>query len=428
MNRSVSIPKAVSLAVQRLGDNGYASHIVGGAVRDYLCKRPIHDWDLVTDAPIETIRTIFSDFRCLAIGVAHGIMTVLIDDLPIEISTYRGDEPGLVMDLAKRDFTINAMAYSQKDGIIDPFGGQNDLQAGRIRAVVSPQDRFQEDPLRILRCLRFASELSMRIEPETEAAMQRVSLDAVAVERLASEMTKMLVGPGIRDVLLAYPGILARVIPEINKMIGFQQRNPYHRYDVWRHTVEVVAHTPADPVLRWAALFHDMGKPDSYTCDANGIGHFYGHGDKSYVIACRTMRRLKMSNAWQETIAMLVKKHDLTIPVTYKGVKKLLYREGYENLQMLIPLFEADCAGQSELSAQRMEDIQNLKRNIEKIREENACFSRKDLALSGFDLMRLGFEGRALGDMLQNLVYAVAVDGLPNTREDLLAFVEKQHS
>ena len=421
----MEIPRQVLHALEMLEQKGFRAYIVGGAVRDMVVGKPQSDWDLATNADIAAMQDVFSSYRILPLGLDHGTITVAIEDTLLEISTFRGNAQNIHDDCAKRDFTIYAMAYTPKQGFIDYFAGEEDIARGVVRAVGSARDRFSEDPLRVLRALRFASQLSYTIAEETAQAMTSVSLTGVAVERITQEMTRMLLGDNIGQVLQSYGHICALGIPEIAPMIGFEQHNPYHWYDVWGHTAVVVAHTPPDPVVRWAALFHDMGKPATFSQSEDGIGHFYGHQRVSHEYAKAIMQRLKFSQDWQMRIAFLVQNHDITVPNTLKKVKKALYRMGKPMFEDLLSLFAADCAGQSERSIVRFQNVQRAKALLPKAVEENSLFTRKDLAINGHDLLALGFQGKDLGKMLEKLVWEVAVEGRDNTREALLAFVHE---
>ncbi len=316
--RSWPIPEACLKALRILELSGYQAWIVGGAVRDLLKGKEVKDWDIACNANVDTLLRLFSSFRCLEMGRAHGTITVLIDDLAVEITSFRGLSPTLEADLALRDFTINAISYHPQKALFDPFDGRADLTAGLLRAVGSARERLREDPLRILRALRFASQLDMRIDQDTFQAMEELApaLANVACERVREELHGLLLGVAVARVLRMATSILRVVLPEIQPMLGFEQHNKYHCHDVWNHTVEVINSCPKDLVLRWAALFHDMGKPDTFSLDANGCGHFYGHPKESIKHASKIMIRLKFDKKSSETILFLVEHHDMCIAVT----------------------------------------------------------------------------------------------------------------
>ena len=417
-----SIPNACLRALELLEQNGYQAWIVGGAVRDLVRGTDVKDWDIACNADAETLLRLFASFRCLEMGRAHGTITVLIDDLPLEITTFRGASPTLEADLALRDFTINAMSYHPQKGLMDPFGARADLKEGVIRAVGSARERLSEDPLRILRALRFASQMAMRIDSETYRAMEELApaLLRIACERVREELHGLLLGASVASILRRATGIVSVVLPEIRPMLGFDQRNRYHCHDVWNHTVEVIAHCPQDLLLRWAALFHDMGKPETFTLDANGCGHFYGHAKESLRHAAEIMSRLKFDKKSREIILFLVEQHDLCIALTPKAVRRALQRFDYAPLKRLLPLFRADTAGHSALCAYRMEEIDRLEQMLDEIYQQNGRFTRKDLAVNGHDLMALGYHGADLSRILEKLVTAVVFEGCENSRQALL--------
>ena len=287
------LPAQVNTALARLHDAGYEAYIVGGCVRDRIMGREPKDYDITTSALPEQTAAVFAGERIIETGMKHGTVTVLLDGEPLEITTFRIDgtysdsrhpdavtfTPSLREDLARRDFTMNAMAYSSETGLVDPFGGQADIAAKYIRCVGDPDLRFREDALRILRALRFSSVLGFPIEPETDGAARYLCLllKKISAERVFSELKQLLCGPDVRRVLLDYAGVLGAVLPEILPMQGFDQRNPHHCYDILEHTAAAVEAMPPEPALRLAALLHDVGKPECFFTDEDGVGHFYGH-------------------------------------------------------------------------------------------------------------------------------------------------------
>ena len=301
----MTLPSQVHTALDRLEAAGWEAFVVGGAVRDALRGCAAGDWDITTNAEPEQVERVFSGERLIETGLRHGTVTVLLDGLPLEITTYRVDggysdhrRPDSVTftrslrdDLLRRDFTMNALAYNPQTGLVDICGGAEDLARGVVRCVGEPERRFREDGLRILRALRFASVLGFTIEPETAAAIHRCAelLRYLAAERVLSELTKLLCGQNAGAVLREFSDVLAVPIPELRPMFGFAQHNPHHDRDVWQHTVAVVEHIPPEPVLRWAALLHDVGKPPCFSladagrqeygacgCDPDAAAHGYG--------------------------------------------------------------------------------------------------------------------------------------------------------
>ncbi|MCR5562754.1 MAG: HD domain-containing protein [Desulfovibrio sp.] len=423
-------PQAVT-ALRILGLNGRQAFIVGGAMRDMAAGLPCPaDWDIVTDAPAREVLSLFSAYRVIETGLRHGTVTVIIDGLPMEITTFRGEKATLEDDLALRDFTINAIAWSPESDIIDPYGGLDDIRTKTLRTVGSAEARMREDPLRILRAMRFASQMAFTMENETAEMTHalRHLLATVAVERIRTELTKIFCGRNAAPVLRRHSDVIVTVIPQTAPMIGLDQRNPYHCRDVWDHTVEVIENTPADPVLRWAAFFHDMGKPDTFTVDAKGIGHFHGHPLASMRHAEEIMNRLKFNNASREQILFLVGHHDVQMPETMRGAKKALQTFGLGPLRQLIPLIRADAMGQSALAAPRLERCARFSALIAQAEKENGTFSRADLAVKGDDIAALGFTGREIGRILEVLVSHVVFNGLANERDTLLAYAKSAGS
>ena len=294
----MKLPPQVNTAFALLDAAGYEAFLVGGAVRDYVrsCS-PAKDWDITTNALPEQVEEAFAGYRLIETGLKHGTVTVVIDHEPLEITTYRIDgdytdhrHPDSVSftrnlkdDLERRDFTMNALAYNPKTGIVDLVGGQEDIENGLIRCVGDPDRRFQEDGLRMLRALRFASVFEMQIEEQTAAAIHRNKelLKGIAAERIQVEVTRLLCGKGVADVLRSFADVLAIPIPELSPMFGFDQHNPHHDKDIWNHTIVVVTSIRPEPILRWAALLHDIGKPSCFTIAEDGVGHFFGHAEKS---------------------------------------------------------------------------------------------------------------------------------------------------
>lgn len=437
------LPPQVNTALALLEQNGHEAYVVGGAVRDLLRGAEVHDWDIAASALPEQTMAVFSGFPVIGTGLKHGTVTVLLDGMPLEITTYRVDgpysdgrrpdsvafTPSLEEDLARRDFTVNAMAYHPRRGLADPFGGAADLAAGRIRCVGDPDRRFKEDALRILRALRFAAVFGMEIEENSAGAIHRnrALLGRVAAERIFAELTRLLCGPNAGTVLREYPDVLAVPMPEIGPLVGFDQRNPHHCYDAWGHTAAVVQAAPPEPALRWAALFHDLGKPACFTLDADGVGHFHGHAAKSREPAGNIMTRLRFDSATREQVLFLVEHHDDHLQPTEAAVKRAIQRFGVHDLTQLIALFRADALGHSPDSARnRLAVCDALEKLTGRLAGEGDRFTVKDLAVRGGDLLALGYEGPTLGAALDALVDAVVFDGVENKKEVLLDFLAKR--
>ncbi len=439
----IELPAQVEAALARLAAAGYDAAVVGGAVRDALRGVPAGDWDIAAAARPEETERIFSDCPMIETGLKHGTVTVLLDGLPLEITTYRTEgaytdhrrpdavrfTASLTEDLARRDFTVNAMAYRPETGLADPFGGAADLAAGVLRCVGEPERRFREDALRILRGLRFAATLGLEPEPSAARALHncRGLLSAVAAERVQGELTGLLTGPFAGRVLLEYGDVLAAVIPELAPMFGLDQRNPHHDRDLWAHTAAVVDAAPAEPVLRWAALLHDVGKPPCFSLGPDGVGHFYGHASKSADLAEAILTRLRLDNARRERVTALIRLHDLPLlPPDRKQVRRLLNRLGPEGAAELIALHRADAAGLAAPYRGRVEEYAGVQALLDGLLAERACFSLRDLAVKGDDLLALGLRGRAVGEGLNACLAAVMAEEVPNDRAALLEWLKNR--
>ena len=316
----LQLPSPVSVLLRRLNESGFSAYVVGGCVRDSMLGLQPHDWDICTSALPEQMQEVFHDLHTVETGLKHGTLTVVVDHVPYEVTTYRIDGDytdhrhpdsvhfvdNLTEDLARRDFTVNAMAWNPETGLADPFDGQTDLAAGLIRCVGEAEKRFDEDALRILRALRFASVYDFAIEPSTSAALRKMApdLSRVAGERIREELLKLLCGKAAGRILREYPEVLAEIIPEIRPMIGYDQQNHHHSYDLWEHTVRGVEGVPPDPVLRLTMLLHDTGKPAARTTDEKGEGHYIGHPKISEQIARKTADTLRLDNAFRDRLSL----------------------------------------------------------------------------------------------------------------------------
>ena len=432
------LPEYIVYCIDKLESAGFMAYAVGGCVRDACLGLVPHDYDLCTSALPEQTEAVFAGHRLILAGKKHGTVAVVVEGEVVEITTFRteggyGDNrhpdwvkfvPRVEEDLARRDFTINAMAYSPTRGYADPFGGREDLKKGILRAVGDPAQRFMEDSLRILRGVRFASRFRLELEENTEWAMHALSglMDNLARERVFEELCKMLPTLDAAQVV-RYAPILAAVIPALKPLIGFDQCSPHHAYDLITHTANVVEKVPADLPLRWAALLHDVGKVPTFTRDETGRGHFYGHAKESARMADAILLELKAPTALRERVVLLIEKH-MTRPIADKKfLRRQLSKLGWEAFEELLRLQQADMdsKGVEEPGA----DYSEIYRLLEEIREENACLTLKDLAVNGRDLMALGLKGRAVGQALNALLEQVLEETLPNEREALLRFAEE---
>ena len=436
----MKLPESVRFCLNELENRGFTAYLVGGCVRDHFLGLQPHDFDICTDALPEQIEAVFEDFSLVLAGKKHGTVGVVTDSGVVEITTFRTEGPyrdsrhpdwvkfvGDVRDdLARRDFTVNAMAWSPTRGLADPFGGREDLKKGILRAVGKPEDRFTEDALRILRGVRFSVRFSLTPEEETRVAMENLSplMENLARERVFDELCKLLPLVSAED-LLRWKHILGAVIPELKPTFDFNQRSPHHAYDLYTHIAHVTAGVPADLTLRWAALLHDVGKIPTFTMDENGRGHFYGHAGVSAEMANHILRRLKAPNKLREQVVTLIDKHMTRLEPQRKPLRRVLGRLGEETVFGLLVLQEADMGSKGTGKAEEMEQFPRIREEIRLILEENACLRLKDLAVNGRDLMQLGYEGKAIGEKLQELLSLVLDEKLPNEKDALLAFLRQ---
>lgn len=437
------IPEPVLELMDRLEERGHECWAVGGCVRDASLGITPHDYDCCTSATPEQMQELFTDRQLVLAGLKHGTVGVVTSFGVVEITTFRteGDyadsrHPGWVRfvrnigeDLARRDFTINAMAYSPRRGLWDPFGGREDLKSGILRAVGDPARRFREDALRILRGLRFAARFGLTIEPETFRAMhdEIAGLDSLARERVLTELTGFLTAARAKD-LLAGAEILCRIIPELKPTVGFDQRNRNHIHDVFGHIATVVERVPKTPALRLAALLHDIGKPDTFTLDDRGEGHFYGHAAVSGSLADTILHRLKASNALREEVVWLVKHHMDRYPAEEKTARRCLSRWGLSQMEGLIDLQAADLGGKGTDAPQdSILELEELRKLLRSLSEQEGTLTLKTLSVKGADLMALGMApGPELGRILNDLLSRVISGELPNDREALCREVLEQ--
>jgi tRNA nucleotidyltransferase (CCA-adding enzyme) len=433
---NINIPEEPNWIITTLMENGFDAYIVGGCVRDSIIGNTPKDWDICTNAKPEEIKNVFKSSRIIDTGIKHGTVTIVLNNGNYEVTTYRIDgvysdsrRPDAVLftdslkeDLSRRDFTINAMAYNNVVGLVDYFEGQQDLNRKEIRCVGNPNERFNEDALRILRALRFASVLSFVIREETAKAIFKnyELLSKISIERISYEFNKLICGHLVLGVLRAYKDVISYIIPEIKPMIGFNQNNPYHIYDVWQHTLWALQFSPQDLETRLAIFFHDIGKPASYS-EFVGIGHFYKHHLYSEEITRNVLKRMKYDNKTIDNVCLLVYNHSVSITDTKKSVKRMLNVVG-ELFDKLLQVKLSDMYAQSKMSINKkqpvLKNIQNLHQEI--IKEED-CFNLKNLAITGKDLISIGYlEGKEIGSKLKQLLDLVIDGEVKNEKEELL--------
>lgn len=435
---TIALPPEVRQALRMLHDGGYQAYAVGGCVRDSLLGRVPADWDVTTSAAPEQVRRLLSAYPVIETGLKHGTLTVRIGGRPLEITTYRVDvggrdhrhpdavrfTPCLTEDLARRDFTVNAMAYNEEEGLIDRFGGQEDLERRLLRCVGEPDRRFEEDALRILRALRFASVLDFAIDEASAGSLvrKRGLLVHVSAERVREELLRLLRGTAPAAVLRRFPSVIGTVLPELTAMVGFDQNNPHHLYDVYEHTIRSVEAAPPDPVVRTALLFHDSGKPASYTEDEQGVGHFRGHAAVSLQLAEQALARLKFDKASSVRILALIRYHDAAVSPTPASLRRWLNRLGEEGLRQLLLVKAADNLAQHPAYHGRQAEIRRLETLLDEVLAQRQCFSLTDLAVNGRDLQAAGIPaGPGMGMLLHTLLEDVIEGRCENDRQVLLS-------
>ena len=428
------------LVITELEKNGFDAFAVGGCVRDYLMGVPVNDYDITTNASTDEIKAVFSACKTIDTGIKHGTVTVLVNNIPFEITTYRLETTysdnrhpdkviftkRLVDDLSRRDFTVNSIAYCPRVGFVDPYKGREDIKKRIIRCVGKPEERFNEDSLRILRGIRFASVLGFSIEDETKKAMHscRHLIKNISRERIFTELSKLLCGKNVRTVLTEFSDISGEFIPEINAMKGFEQHNFHHIYDVLTHTAVVCESTPPLLHLRLAALFHDIGKPSCFSLDESGTGHFYSHASKSALIAERCLNDLRCDNKTKEAVIKLIKLHDTPIEENERIIKRRLNSIGSGLFFDLIALKRADTAGLAPEFSVRNEHFDRLEEMAREILKREDCFSLKHLNVNGNDLKLLGLNGREIGQGLQLLLEAIIDGKVSNKKKELIAYLK----
>lgn len=438
----INIPKRAKYIIETIEAAGYEAYVVGGCVRDSILGRTPEDWDITTSARPEEVKRLFR--RTIDTGIEHGTVTVMLDKEGFEVTTYRVDgkyedsrhpkevtfTPNLEEDLKRRDFTINAMAYNDSQGLQDIFGGIEDLEAGRIRCVGEPTERFSEDALRILRGVRFSAQLGFTIDPATRAAMKQLapSLVAISAERIQTELVKLLVSPHPEQLREAWRlGITAQVLPEFDACMATPQHNPHHCYSVGEHILHAVTEVPQDKVLRLTMLLHDIGKPQVHTTDEQGIDHFYRHEEAGAELAGRILRRLKFDNETLRRVKHLVRVHgDCRDELTPRAVRRAVYRIGEEAFPDYLQVRRADILAQDPaIREEKLERLARLRAQYEEILEAKNCLSLKDLAVGGRDLIEAGVPaGPGLGALLDEMLREVIENPEHNTREYLLTMLD----
>ncbi len=433
----IELPEKVKTILNILINAGFEAFAVGGCVRDSILGKEPKDWDITTSARPVQVKELFS--RTIDTGIAHGTVTVLLDREGFEVTTYRIDGEyedarhpkevlftgSLLEDLKRRDFTINAMAYNEQEGLVDAFDGMGDLKQGRIRCVGTARERFTEDALRMLRAVRFAAQLGFSIEPETRRGIEELacSLQKISAERIQAELVKLLVSDHPEEVRTLYEtGISKEIFPWLDAMFRTPQNNPHHIYNVGEHTVCALMYTPPDKILRLALFFHDMAKPACLEKDEEGIYHFRGHPKEGAAMTRLVMRRLKFDNDTIDRVASLVQWHDDNPPLTPANVRRAINRIGQRQFPRLFAVKRADTMGKGTYQREeKLAYIDKYETMYREILEKEECIHLKTLAVSGKDLIAAGFKpGRELGRLLEELLQLVLENPECNTKEFLL--------
>lgn len=438
----IEIPSGANEIIHSLQNNGYEAFLVGGCVRDSILGRPIHDYDITTSATPDEMIEVFNDKRIIETGLQHGTITIVIDGEGYECTTYRVDgnysdsrrpdsvtfTRSLEEDLKRRDFTINAMAYNNEAGLIDPFNGMEDIKYHKIRCVGKPEDRFSEDALRILRAIRFACQLDFSIHPSIGWVIGytniKHNLRSVSSERVQSELIKMILCKSFPIRFMWNHGVFEEIIPEWNYMY-LQQNNKYHIYNVAQHSLKAMEYLlpETDLITRFAVLFHDIGKPHCYQDGEDGVRHFKGHGKVSADMTDEIMKRLRFDNDTREKVVELVYYHDSTFEVEKKYVNRWLNKIGEEQFRRLLNVRRADIKAQADMAQEtRLQKIDNIEYILEEVLRDDECFSLKDLAVNGKDVMdtMLIKSGKEVGYWLNEILTRVIDGRLKNDREDLI--------
>ena len=444
MEIKINIPNDVNKLIHTLEENGYSAYIVGGCVRDSILGREPKDWDICTSATPEQVMENFKDEYIIPTGLKHGTVTIMLNRIGYEITTFRQDgdysdgrhpdsvqfTSDLIEDLSRRDFTINAMAYNDTEGLIDPFGGLYDIKYKKIKCVGNAEDRFNEDGLRILRAIRFAAQLGFSVESDTKWQIHQLkdNLYNVSIERINSEFCQIASTDMFCVELLLYHDVFSLFIPELECMIDFMQQNPNHMYNsVFSHTIHALDECNSeDLIVRLAVFFHDFGKPHSYKEDTKGIKRFYGHGEVGAELVDTIMRRLKFDNDARNKVVELVHYHSNFIEVNKMHIKVWLHDIGVEQFKRLLEVKKADYKAKKPIfSNNALNQIRLIEDILKEILDNNECFSLKNLAINGNDVKEAMMlkEGRKIGFWLNEVLDRVITDELPNNREYLIRWL-----
>lgn len=427
--------------LRNLNSSGHQAYIIGGSIRDNALDMPSNDVDIATSATPEETIEVFNEYEYLTDGNEHGTVPIIVNGEALEITTFRQDgeysdgrrpdkvtfTKSLEEDVMRRDFTINAIAYNEEDGIVDLVGGVADIENRIIRTIGDPDKRFKEDPLRMMRGLRFASTLGFNIDNETEKAIinNKDLLKNVSSERLQSEFNKLIKGQSASEVLTKYPKVISTFIPEIEPMIGFDQRNPNHIYDVWEHTAVVVQNSDDDLAHKLAGVFHDIGKPSTFTYDEEKqTGRFFGHAEESVKIADKAMRNLKYENNIRERVLNIIEDHDRHLSQKPNKIKVEIFNKGPERYFDMINFKRADDSAKNPNKKDMYGDYDKIENIAKEYLKGNPILSHKDLAIKPKDIVDLGYKGPEIGEAL-NQLSLLAISGHKNERESQINHLKK---
>ncbi len=441
----IQLPDKVHKIIETLTMAGYEAYAVGGCIRDSILGRIPNDWDITTSAKPEETKRLFA--RTIDTGIKHGTVTVMMDKESFEVTTYRIDGEyedkrhprevtftvSLEEDLKRRDFTINAMAYNEETGLVDIFGGIQDIEKGVIRCVGDARERFTEDALRMLRAVRFSAQLGYQITEDTKDAIRKLApnLNMISAERIQTELVKLVVSDHPDYLRMAYEvGITRQILPEFDLCMETLQNNPHHCYSVGEHILHAMEAVEPDKTLRLGMLFHDIGKPQTQTTDEKGITHNRGHADTGARMTMQILRRLKFDNETIDKVTRIVKYHDQKVGTTPAGVRRAVSRMGEDIFRMLFAVKRADIIAQSDyLRQEKFADLEYIQQLYEDICRRQDCMSLKDLAITGSDLIALGMPpGKEMGRLLRELLDIVLDEPQRNTREELFRICRERHS
>ena len=447
MTKTNNFKPESKIAIDTLKSKGFEAFLIGGSVRDFVMGLPIGDIDITTNATPDEVKQVFADFRVIETGIKHGTVTVLINDEPLEITTYRSEgtysdnrhpdsvvfSTSLADDVVRRDFTMNGIAFDFDNGFCDLVGGLPDIKNKTIRCIGNAETRFREDALRILRAMRFSSVLGFEIDTETKNAIHKCKdlLKNISAERIREEFIKLICGKNSYNVLQEFSDVVCVFIPEICECVGFQQKNRHHCFDVYTHTLKAVEKSSQNPIIRLALFFHDIGKPSVAHFDEKGEQHYYSHPKKSAEMTEKIMTALRFDNDTKNKVVTLVKMHDSPIMVNdmtkpdRKRLKKIMSQIGAELIYDLIEIKYCDNSAQNPEYFRGEDFYSETRKIIDEIINEKECFSIKHLAIDGNDLIALGFKGKQIGETLEKTLTAVIDGKVENEKDKLLKYITK---